>query len=103
MALLNRLRGTEEPKLPVHQFQAALSEWQEGGMTRAQVLTAFSITSAEEAQLDQVKALYQNAVDRTRFRKVFDNVLLLAEINTVPYETGAKILSRLSGVSAGTE
>lgn len=56
MNLIARLIGTEDPKLAVHQFTAALGEWERGKMTRAQVIANFGIDVTEEADLDALKA-----------------------------------------------
>ena len=52
MGLYERLCGTEEPKLPIHQFMAALGEHDRGKMTRDQVVFAFSLSAAEQVELD---------------------------------------------------
>ena len=54
MSLIERLIGTEEPKLPVHQLMSALGEWERGKMTRAQVISGFGLTTPEEAELDAI-------------------------------------------------
>ena len=98
MALLDRLIGSEQPKIGVHQFQAALAEWEDGALTRAEVIAAFAIGQAEESELDWLKARYVAAADKERFKKVLDNVLLLAEAGLI-YDTPAKVQSRLVAAS----
>lgn len=100
MSLLDRLIGSEAPKIGVHQFQAALAEWEDGALTRAEVIAAFAIGAAEETELDWLKARYQAATDKERFKKVLDNVLLLAEAGLV-YDTPAKVQARLLGAAGG--
>lgn len=56
MALIDRLIGIELPKIPAHQFTAALGEWERGKTTRAEVIAFFGIAVAEEADLDAIKA-----------------------------------------------
>lgn len=52
MSLYTRLLGLDTPRLPAHNFTAALAELQRGKMARAEVIAAFAITVAEEADLD---------------------------------------------------
>jgi hypothetical protein len=70
MGLVERLMGTELPKIPWHQFSACMGEWERGKMTRAQVLTGLAqisrnqdetnsphpLTAPEEAELDALFA-----------------------------------------------
>jgi hypothetical protein len=93
MALLDRLTGDEEPKLPSHQFAAAMEEWAQGQMTRAQVIAAFSISASEETQLDAIKSRMDD-VSPLKF-EVLHNVALLAEKKIPPYDVKAEITSRL--------
>jgi hypothetical protein len=56
MGLLERLIGLELPKIPAHQFTAALGEGERGKTTRAEIITFFGIQPAEEADLDAIIA-----------------------------------------------
>ena len=62
MALQDRLHQpglTEDiDAIPAHQFSAAMFLWADGTITRANVISEFNITVAEETQLDQLKASY---------------------------------------------
>jgi hypothetical protein len=60
MSLWDRLVQADAtgPKIPVHQFMAAMGEWERGLMTRAEVITAFGLLAAEEADLDNLKAKF---------------------------------------------
>ena len=109
MALLDRLIGTEEPKLPVHQFQAALDEWALGSSVlgnnnaqrRTAVINAFNISASEEADLDFIADKYVDAVTNGKsveFSKILDNVLLLAE-QEMFYGLKADIVTRLNEAS----
>jgi hypothetical protein len=51
MAILKRLAGTEQPKLPVHQWMAGLAEVKRGHITQAQFISAFSLSPAEVTEL----------------------------------------------------
>ena len=103
MSLFDRLRGTEEPKLSSHQFQAAMSEWADGaaGFSRTTMISGFSLTMDDETELDTLKAIYDSAnTDRKRQRllKAFDSILMLAEDSndTGFYTTKALIVARLN-------
>lgn len=63
MGLLERLTHEETPHVSVHGFMAALGELERGQMTRAQVLAAFNVQPAEEADLDALAALTLPAIE----------------------------------------
>jgi hypothetical protein len=50
MGLYERLLGTEEPKIHVHAFMAALGEIERGGMTAQQGIDAFGLDAGEQAE-----------------------------------------------------
>src|SRR5262245_25135816 len=83
MSLYARLKGLEEPKLPVHQFGAAVSEYRKAKCTRAQILTAF-VLSAEES---------------TQFDDLFGNVIALPEA----YSLGSLVDLNLTTAYDGSE
>jgi hypothetical protein len=110
MALFDRLVGyapgfVELPagqnKLAVHTFMAGLAEVGRGLATRAQMVTAFSITVAEEPELDFIigKATPLTAVQRFQFRQTLHDCLLLAEAR-VAYTTSATFVARLNAFAA---
>lgn len=110
MGLWNRITGVgilvTEEKIPVHQFQGAMTEWtyteQEPAwsfVTRADVIASFSIQPAEEAYLDALFAKFDNASSLLDMSKVFDNVCLLAEQERLGYEVQAKFDQRLTDQS----
>ena len=103
MSLLNRLRGTEQPKISAHQFQAAMSEWADSasGFSRATIISGFALTDDDETELDALKAIYNSAntdTKKARLLKAFDNVLMLAEQGAEHgfYTTKAEISARLA-------
>jgi hypothetical protein len=63
VALYDRLMGLADPKLPVHQFMAALGEWERGKMTRAQVISAMTIQPTEEADLDTLANIVRTPLE----------------------------------------
>lgn len=103
MSLLDRLRGTEKPKIPSHQFQAAMSEWVDGavGFSRVTIISGFQLTSSDEAELDALKTIYDSAntsAKKQRLLKAFDSIVMLAENSNVHgfYTTKAAINARLN-------
>lgn len=55
MGLYERLLAQEFPRIPVHTFSGALSEWERGKMSQAQVVAAFGLSASEEAQAVTLK------------------------------------------------
>ncbi len=102
MSLLDRLRGTEQPRISAHGFQAAMSEWTDGatGFSRATIIAEFGLTLDDESGLDTVKAIWDTAntnAKRLRLRKAFDSVLMRASDRDVTfYPTNASIVARLT-------
>jgi len=102
MSLLNRLRGTEQPRINAHGFQAALSEWADGapGFSRATIISQFNLTVDDEAELDILKAHYDSAntnAKKLRLRKTLDNILMLiADRELTFYVTNAEVNARLT-------
>jgi hypothetical protein len=56
MALVERLMGLEEPKIPVHDFFAAAQEIITGRLTAAQVKTALALDAAASTEFDTIAA-----------------------------------------------
>lgn len=57
MALVERLMGLEEPKIPVHDFFAACLKVAMGKRTVAQIKTVFAMNAAAQAEFDALVAL----------------------------------------------
>ena len=89
MALLDRLLGTEEPKLPVHEFMAGLAEYKRGAITGAQVVSAFNLSGTEATQL---QGFLDNLDGDTISRELIHDVLLLGEGG---YYTKTQVKNRL--------
>jgi hypothetical protein len=76
MALIDRVLGQEEPKLPVHQFMAALAEYKRGAITGAQVVSAFNLSQAETTQLQS----FLSRLDSNNLsREMIHDILMLGE------------------------
>ncbi len=102
MSLLNRLQGSEQPRINAHGLQAAMSEWSDGavGFSRATIVTAFGLTVDDETELDQIKAIWDTAntsAKRLRMQKTFDNIVLLAsDRDNTFYKVKSDIITRLT-------
>ena len=102
MSLLDRLRGTEQPRISAHGFQAALSEWADGatGFSRALIISEFQLNPEDEAELDILIGHYNDAntsAKKLRLRKTLDNVLMLISDRDLSfYPTNAEVNARLS-------
>lgn len=89
MGLVQRLLGTEEPKLPAHQFMAALAEYKRGSITGTQVGDAFDLNAGERTALQEfLDGLDASTIDRGKIH----DVLLLGETGLYPE---AKVKSEL--------
>lgn len=110
MALWNRITGVgillTEVKIPVHQFQGSMTEWTYtekepawNFVTRADVISEYDITPAEEAYLDELFAKFNNSNSLLDIAKVFDNVALLAEQRRNGYDVQTKFDQRLTDQS----
>lgn len=81
MTLLNRLLGTEDPKLPIHQFMAALAEYKRTSITGQQVIDAFGLDAGEATALSEfLDNLDGDTIDRAKIH----DVLLLGETGLYP-------------------
>ena len=107
MALIERLMGLEETKIPVHQFEAIAAEWARGQMTGAQAQAAIVLNSGmamDSACVAEAQALVAtiptgtttaNRLDRLERLLVIEQVLLLADTLTAPYDTPQAVRARL--------
>lgn len=89
MGLLQRLLGTEEEKLPAHQFMAALAEYKRGAITGQNVVDAFDLDVDEAIAL---QGFLDNLDSDAIGRQLIHDVLLLGETG---HYTEAQVKSRL--------
>jgi len=76
MGLLQRLEGSQSPKLSPHEFMAGLAEYKRGAVTKAQLVAAFGLSSAEATQLQNyLDQLDGDVIDR----QLIHDVLFLLE------------------------
>lgn len=100
MSLYSRITATDGTKIGVHRFGAALREWAAGGVTRAQIVSAFALSASEQTELDAIKASYDAmgsgnaaaAFAKATYTQRLEDVFLLCE--TGDY-TEAQAKSRL--------
>lgn len=94
MSLHARIAQTEAPAILWHQFQADILEWELGERTRGEIVSTHNITPEEESELDQLKAIYQRALDKAVFKASLDNAGLLL-VSGLAYQTAAEFNQRL--------
>lgn len=118
MALIERLMGwqpeTFGPKIPVHSGQALLALWARGDITGAQAQTAINGLSGEalravditEAQTlvatvtsisvaGSAAAIADGKATRALRLKKIDDILLVAEMRVVPFDTPSAVRTQL--------
>jgi hypothetical protein len=83
MALIDRLDHStdRDDHIANHSFSAAIYFWAKGEITRAQVISAFSITAGEETQLDQLSTYYGtlSVADKQEFHSRVEAAGILLE------------------------
>ena len=103
MALYERLvlSSETEPKIPVHQFMAAIAEAVRGQVTRAQIITAFELRVEDETDLDfLITKVGTLAVgEKFEFTRVLHDILLLAE-RGLAYNTRTSFVDRINAEPA---
>jgi hypothetical protein len=97
MALYPRLMGLTSPKLPVHQFCAALAERERNRMTIGQIRDFWGMDQSERQAADELFDRISNGLLRPR---EVEEVLELGEQRVPPYDSVALVMARL-GVSLG--
>jgi hypothetical protein len=109
-SLYERLMGihADRPKIPVHQFQAIAAEWAKGQITSVQAQTAIATVSrgvgldaTEQLEAQDLVATVPtggttaNQAARALRLLEIDEVLLLADRGTPPYDTAQAVRTRL--------
>ena len=87
MSLFSRITATNGTKIGVHRLGAALREWASGGVTRAQVISTFSLSAGEQTEIDALKATYDAmstgnaaaAFTKAAYTQRMEDVFLLCE------------------------
>ena len=96
MSLLDRLSGAEKPKIPVHQFQAAVDLWALGLVTRTNIINEFGLSVAEEGDLDFLKTKFDAALNKQAYIKGLDSLFLLAERKTFGMDVQATFVAAVN-------
>lgn len=101
MALVERLMGLEEPKIPIHSFFAAQSEVARGAITVQQVKNFLNMDASAAAEYDALIALYPSGsttaaqLNQLRYINQMHAVFVLAEKKYPQYSTAAEVRSKL--------
>jgi len=97
MSILDKIIGTEKPRCAVHFLYSALAELAEGEITRAQMITYFELSAAEEVELDFLIAEYQSAANNRKqeWLVTLHRILMLAEGKAPGYSTPADVQARI--------
>jgi hypothetical protein len=101
MALVERLMGLEQPKIPVHDFFAAGHELVMGRLTVAQIKTALGMDAAAQAEFDSLVALAPSGTSalataqKAQYVESLHSVFILAEGGYAGYNTAAGVRSKL--------
>jgi hypothetical protein len=95
MPLIERLMGLEEPKLPTHQFIAAVAENTRGEMTNQQIIDAFALDPGEQTEAVALRDRVTTGPTGDRLnRALIHDVLLLAEQGIAPYGSAQAVRDR---------
>lgn len=107
MALIERLMGLEDPRIPVHQFQAIAAERARGNISPAQAQAAIEASSGaplDSGEVAEALALIAtvptgSTADEKASRALrlfeIDQVLLMASQQLAPYNDPAVVRTRL--------
>lgn len=101
MALVERLMGLEEPKIPVHTFFAAMQEVVNGNLTGTQVKNYLNMDQSAQDEYDAIGALYPTGTtalayfNKTTFISRIHAVFILAETREMGYDTPAAVRTKI--------
>lgn len=98
MALLEKLQGSVEPKLPVHQFASSLSEWGAGETNRAAIIAFFNLDADDTLDLDWLKGKYDASVNKREFANRIHGIFMLSETGYTGYQTQAELVAIVNGI-----
>lgn len=80
--IVQRLTGAAGDKIAIHALCGAFNEWGRGKVTAAEVIAAFNLDAAQQTELATLSALWTAAPDKTRFMRVFKDLMYLGETST---------------------
>jgi hypothetical protein len=91
MGLYERLLGTEEPKIPVHEFYGMMADRRRNKVTSQQIIDHFALDVTAQGELETlVTRMSKNLVTAPEIHEV----LIAAEAGAAPYDTVAEIKTR---------
>lgn len=81
MALFDRLKGTAEPKIAVHDFGSAVHLWLVGDINNARMIAEFSLSAGEQTELLAIRTKYNtfSNANKPAFLLKAHSVFCLAE------------------------
>lgn len=87
MSLFGRITAQDNTKISVHRFGAALRQFAAGQLTQAQVISAFSLSTFEQTELQALVNTYQAlgtgtaaaAFAKSQYLDSMEDVFLLCE------------------------
>jgi len=99
MSLLDRLSGAQEPKLPVHQFWASLSEYAGGHISEADIQSAFGLTGGDDlTEWEWLRDKYIASTDKPGFVESMHTIFMLAEKSLYGYNVKATVQARINAL-----
>jgi len=96
MSLYDRLVGSQDPSIAVHQFMAAISERERGELTRQDIIDIFEIETGDLPELDDILDKDDSlTADRSfEFGRMLHDSLLLSESHQ-HYTTSTEFYARI--------
>ncbi len=99
MSLIDRLSGTQKPKLPVHQFWAAFVEYSLGQKTSQDLKDVFGIIDQEDInEFDWLVGKYGASSNKERFVELMHSLFCLAEQNIFNYADKTTMQNRINAI-----
>lgn len=80
--IVQRITGVDGDKIAIHALCGAFNEWGRGKVPASEVIAAFNLDAAQQTQLTTLSTLWTAAPDKTRFMRVFKDLMYLGETNT---------------------
>lgn len=99
MSIVNRLTGTELPKLPVHQFWASMVQYANGRITEVQLKAQCEILSAEDiAEWNWLKGKYQASTNKPNFLQSMHILFMLSEYSWYGYNSNPALVAEINAL-----
>lgn len=98
MALLEKLTGEAQPKLPVHQFYSALIEFNAGETDKATIIAFFELDVSDVIDLDWLIGKFQASTNKREFAERIHGIFMLAEIGYTGFTTQSEIIAIINGI-----